>query len=158
MKAKDVYTQMDGDLTKRYYREIAARGGIAGVVAVNLFRAQKCSARAKTYKRHSHKSEAYGRKEWSMQNLCEVLGKHSHALSIRYGWRQDDSVVFGNEPSFVLYVELPNGQVSFHCPRRGEGPDYERKWDGAKASSERIIEFCDMVWNREWPTFTEAWN
>lgn len=155
MKAIDVYTQMDGTLTKRYYTALQQRG-VAGVVALNLFRAQKTSARAKVYRKHAHKSESYARKEWSMANLCDVLEKHGKALFLRYGWKEDPNVVFDDQASYVLYVELPTGQVSFHCPRRGKGPDYPGMWDQSKSSQERIIKFCDMVFDYEWPTHGEA--
>ena len=47
--------------------------------------------------------------------------------------------------SWVLYVELPAGQVSFHSPTRGTGPDYTRDWDQQHASEERIIAFACAV-------------
>ncbi len=154
-RATDVYIQMDGAVTKRYYAELERRG-IAGVVAMNLFRAQKTSSRAKTYRKNAHRKESYQRKEWSMSNLCEVLAKHRKALYIEYGWKEDPNVLLEGHTSYVLYVELPTGQVSFHCPRRGNGPDYPKGWDGTKGSQERILKFCDMVFDREWPTHTEA--
>lgn len=158
MKATAVYIQMDGTVTKRYYTALQQIGGIAGVLAVNLFRAQKCSARAKTYRKRAHTTESYARKEWSMANLCDVLAKHGNALGIRYGWKEDPNVIFEDQASFVLYVDLPTGQVSFHNPRRGNGPDYPGMWDQSKRSQERIIEFCDQVYSREWPTHAEAYG
>lgn len=155
MNAIDVYTQMDGQLTTRYYRELTTRGA-AGIVAVNLFRAQKCSSRAKVYKKKCYTQEAYARKEWSMAQLCDCLRDHGAGLGISYGWKEDPTVRFDQDSSYVLYVEIPTGQVSFHCPRRGNGPDYTRDWDKAKSSQERIIAFCDMVFKREFPTHLEA--
>jgi hypothetical protein len=148
---------MDGGLTKRYYVELEHRGP-AGTVALNLFRAQKCSARAKIYKRRSHTQEAYARKQWSMANLCDALERYGEPLGIRYGWKSDPGVVFGGSASFVLYVEIATGQVSFHSPERGRGPDYERAWDQSRANQERILEFCDMVFDREFPTHAEAFQ
>lgn len=157
MKAIDVYIQMDGLLTKRYYTELTRRGS-AGVVAMNLFRAQKCSSRAKVYRRRAFTEEAYARKEWSMGQLCDCLRTHGKSLGIDYGWREDPDVLFGANASYVLYVEIPPGQVSFHCPRRGNGPTYMKNWDRKQSSQERIVAFCDMVYNREFPTNLEAFD
>lgn len=146
MKALEVYTKSDGDLTRRYYAELEKRGPL-GIVAVNLFRAHKCSARAKVYRggirgKGSYRSMAYDRKNWSMQNLVGVLSQYGELLNIPYGWKRDP-----NMPGFewVLYVDLPEGQVSFHSPTRGTGPDYAGEWDGQHASAERIIRFCDSI-------------
>lgn len=157
MRAVDVHTKSDGELTKRYYAELQRRGP-AGFVALNLFRAHKCSSRAKVYKGRARKfrDDAYARKEWSMANLCYILGRAGDKLGIRYGWKIDKSVLFGGggpngDPSHVLYVELPTGQVSFHAPKRGEGPEYAGEWDGERVSQERILMFCDMVFEGLWP-------
>lgn len=155
MRACDVYTQMDGSVTTRYYKQIETRGP-AGVLAMNLFRAQKCSARAKVYKQKKYTQAAYERKQWSVGELCGVLRRHGDALGIRYGWKEDPKTLLWGEISWVIYVELPTGQISFHCPRRGNGPDYERNWDQTRASMERILAFCDMVFDREFPTTLEG--
>lgn len=153
MKAQEVYEGSDGEVTKAYYAKLCQRGGMLGHVAMNLFRAQKCSARAKVYRggmrgRGSYKSMAYERKGWSMGLLCDTLAVHAGHLGIEWGWREDASVPFGNEASWVLYIDLPEGQVSFHSPTRGKGPAYERDWDGLKgASVPRILAFCDRVYN-----------
>lgn len=49
MDAITVFEGSDGELTKTYYAELSKRGPI-GEVAMNLFRAQKCSERAKVYR------------------------------------------------------------------------------------------------------------
>jgi hypothetical protein len=60
-------------------------------------------------------------------------------------------VLFGGrgelgEPSWVLYIDLPNGQASFHSKDRFKGPDYLGQFDGAEGASEaRICAFCDSV-------------
>ncbi len=149
IRAADIYLGSDGEATKRYYAELEAIGPI-GIVATNLFRAQKCSARAKVYRggirgRGSYRSMAYDRKQWAMDNLCRALAEHSESLGIRYGWKRDEATVFGNRASWVLYLELPQGQVSFHSPTRGEGPEFAGDWDGVRRSMERILQFCDEV-------------
>jgi hypothetical protein len=148
-KAAEVYEGSDGDLTKRYYGLLSLSGPI-GEVALNLFRAQKCSARAKVYHggirgKGSFKSMAYDRKSWSMEILCKVLAEHGPMLGLRYGWKQDEKTRFGMDAAWVLYVDLPEGQVSFHNPNRGKGPDYPGDWDGIKASCDRILAFCDRI-------------
>ncbi len=149
LRSAEVYAASDGALTTRFYKSLEERGP-AGIVAVNLFRAQKNSERAKKYRggirgQGSYKSMAYDRKSWAMGNLCGALDLFAATLGIRYGWKADPATVFGGDPSWVLYVDLPQGQCSFHAPSRGSGPDYPRDWDGQHKSVERILEFCDTV-------------
>jgi len=141
-----VYLGSDGEVTKAYYRELE-KYGPAGIVAVNLFRAQKCSARAKVYRggirgKGSFKSMAYDRKNWSLNNLCHALMEHAASLGIGFGWKADPATK-GYE--WVLYVDLPSGQVSFHSPKRMPGPEYRGEWDGVGRSAERILEWCDAL-------------
>lgn len=148
MNAAAIYAGSDGAATKAYYAELE-KCGVMGRIAMNLFRAQKCSARAKVYRRGSFKGMAYERKEWSMGQLVGILEAHrvnGDEPAIPYGWKVDASVLFDGEPSWVLYIDLPElGQVSFHAPRRGLGPDYAGWWDGQHASEPRILALCDRV-------------
>lgn len=146
MKAIEVFVQQNGDVTKAYYSRLTALGPL-GHIAVCLFRAQKRSSRAKDYRRGRYSSAAYDVKAWSMSELCKALEKHGRQYGFEWGWKQDSKTVFGDEPSWVLYIELPgHGQVSFHSPDRcGCGPDYIGDWDGQHKSAERIIAFCDSV-------------
>ncbi|HEV7521421.1 MAG TPA: hypothetical protein VGP89_10010, partial [Candidatus Angelobacter sp.] len=104
-------------------------------------------ARAKLYQRRAHKGEAYNRKNWSLGLLCTYIALYGGRKAcaeplINYGWKQDPDT-----PGFewVLYVDLPQGQVSFHAATRGAGPDYQGEWCGEHLSAERIVEFCDAV-------------
>lgn len=148
MKAIDVFATSDGDFTKRYYEYLKSKG-VLGVIAMNLFRAQKCSTRAKVYRRSSHKHNAYDRKKWSIDQLCEVLIQFGEPAGITFGWKADPKVKFGGEDditSQVFYIDLPQGQVSFHCRERGKGPEYTKEWDGVRGmSQQRIIEFCNSL-------------
>jgi len=149
MEAREVYEGSDGELTKRYYAELEKLGPV-GIVALNLFRAQKNSTRAKKYRGGirgvgSFRGMAYDRKQWAISNLCQALQVFAEELGIEWGWGRDLAEAWN---SWVLYVELPElGQVSFHSPARGEGPDYQKQWDGKKLSEERIIRFCDQVYH-----------
>ena len=140
-RAIDVFEQSDGEVTKAYYAELQQLGP-AGEIAVALFRCQKRSSAAKRYRGRRFRSAAYDVKNWSMGELCRLLEKHGKELGIRYGWKQDPKTEFY---PWVLYVDLPQGQVSFHSPDRGLGPDYPGEWDGLKASQDRIVAFCDSV-------------
>ncbi|MDE2096818.1 MAG: hypothetical protein KGL39_06185 [Patescibacteria group bacterium] len=142
-----IYEGSNGDETKALYEHLQ-KYGPAGIVALNLFRACKASARAKVYRggvrgKGSYRSMAYERKQWSMDNLCKALGDHSHALGIDWGWGKDDTTP-GYE--WVLYIEVATGQISFHNAYRGIGPDYSKPWDGIRnASVDRICRFAEMV-------------
>jgi hypothetical protein len=138
------YQGSDGEATKALYARLDEFGP-AGVVALNLLRAQKASERAKLYRggvrgKGSYRGMAYERKQWAMDNLCAVLGQHGAALDIAWGWGLDAKAV-GYE--HVLYVELPTGQASFHTACRGQGPDHGKDWDGIKGqSADRIIRWA----------------
>jgi len=149
MNVQAIYDGSDGEATKALYARLTDFGPI-GAVAVNLFRAQKTSSRAKVYRggvrgQGSYKSMSYERKEWSLANLCAVLAVHADALGIRYGWQAD-----ADTPGYawVLYVDLPTGQVSFHAPRRGLGPEYAGTWDGVRdVSAHRIVRYVQALLN-----------
>jgi hypothetical protein len=146
IRASVVYAGSDGDLTKAYYVQLEQHGPV-GVIAMNLFRAQKCSARAKVYRGGGFKGMAYERKNWSMANLSRALIENAatvcEQLGIAWGWKEDPAQEYH---SWVLYVDLPTGQCSFHARSRGEGPDYLGEWDRVPhASADRILAFCDWV-------------
>jgi hypothetical protein len=137
-----VFDGSDGDATKALFADLEKRGPI-GLIAVNLFRAQKNSGRAKVYRGRRYRDAAYDRKQWAMDNLCAVLAKHACDVGITWGWGADPKQSFHR---FVLYVELPSGQVSFHTGERGEGPDYSSDWDGVtNASPGRVCSFVAQV-------------
>lgn len=148
-----VYYGSDGAATRRYLRVLEQSVG-HGRIAAQLFRAQKASARAKVYRTPrgstvSYRAAAYRRKEESLAILCLCLA----GSNMTWGWGEDrDNAV----APWVLYVELPGvGQVSFHAPHRGSGPDFAGKWDGAAGRSEsRVVAFCEAVLSERvvWPT------
>jgi hypothetical protein len=128
-----IYEGSDGEATRGLYSRLEALGPI-GEIAVNLFRAQKCSSRAKVYRggirgQGSYRRMAYDRKQWSIENLCRVLTEHAEGVGIQWGWREDPAEAVHR---YVLFVELPPGQVSFHTAPRGSGPDYPKEWDGMR--------------------------
>lgn len=141
MNAAEVYKGSDGQVTMAYYSELSKRGPM-GQVAVALFRAQKRSTAAKNYRGRRFKGAAYDVKNWSLQQASELLEKYGAELGIAWGWKQDP-----NTPGYewVLYVDLPTGQVSFHSAVRYSKKDYAGEWDGKKLSTERIIAFCDSA-------------
>lgn len=139
--ARQVYDASDGALTVAFYRRLCAVGPI-GTIAVNLMRAQKTSTRAKAYRGRQYKNASYDTKNYSLVQLCQALTANP-SCGLTWGWGNDDQT-----PGFcwVLYVDTPDGQVSFHSQNRGIGPNYEKPWDGINgASEERILRFCDSV-------------
>lgn len=142
-----IYQGSDGDATLALYAALEQRGDI-GRIAVNLFRAQKNSARAKVYRGGGYKGKAYDRKQWAMGNLAAILEQHAAAAGLRWGWGTDPKQPYHNQ---VLYIDLPTGQVSFHTDQRGAGPDYPGTWDGVRdMAAERICRWvalllCDEV-------------
>jgi hypothetical protein len=67
-----------------------------------------------------------------------------------WGWKVDRTLEAKEDPHHqVLYVTLPQGQVSFHSANRLQGPEYPAEFDGAHASAERILAYCDAVASSE---------
>jgi hypothetical protein len=147
MTPHQIYLASDGEATKALYARLGELGPV-GAVALNLFRAQKCSARAKVYRggiagKGRYRDMAYDRKQWSMGNLVQVLGRHAAELGIRWGWKIDPEQSYHR---WVLYVDLPTGQVSFHSEQRGAGPDYPADWDGIRdVCAGRICDWCELL-------------
>lgn len=149
MKALDIYKGSNGELTRSYYAELLNRGHL-GMIAMNLFRAQKSSERAKVYRggirgQGSFRGMAYERKGYAMEMLCAKLASDDAGFDINFGWKKDPKTMLHGDEAWVLYVDLPTGQVSFHSTVRYAGPDYQGEWDGQRASVERVLAFCDAV-------------
>ncbi|WP_425613656.1 hypothetical protein NA78x_003494 [Anatilimnocola sp. NA78] len=144
-EARRVFQGSDGNATKRFLKKLEAITPY-GYLAAELFRCQKASTCAKAYRGkprrggRSFREFAYENKQYALGGVIEIL--NGTALSITWGWQSDDS---NPRNPWVLYVDLPNGQVSFHSPVRDEGPDYLGEWDGSFSSESRIISFCDSL-------------
>jgi hypothetical protein len=141
--AWEIFRQNVGDVTKAYY-ELLNSKGVDGQLGVALFRAQKRSTAAKQYRGRRFRSAAYDVKNWSLSEICRILG--ARVGPYRWGWKHDP-----NTPGFeqVLYVELPTGQCSFHSADRLAGPDFEGEWSGVHNSTEVILSFCDLAMTGE---------
>jgi hypothetical protein len=143
MPALTVFTRSDGALTRRYCATLTQVSPLGGIAAP-LFRALKASSRAKAYHGVSkrgvrYRDLAYTRKQWALGELCKALGADG---TMRYGWGIDPAHAMFRH---VLYIETPEGQVSFHSPERGKGPDFPDPWDGQHASQARILALCDSI-------------
>jgi hypothetical protein len=146
----DAFHGSDADATRALYLRLIERGPL-GDISVNLLRAMKASQRAKLYRGKpgrggpSYRAMAYDKKSWALGELCKSLEVLAADLGIRLGWGKDRSVHEGHDD--VLYVDLPGaGQVSFHSPYRGAGPDYAGAWDGVRgAGIPRTIRFATAV-------------
>ena len=148
MKAREIFEGNDAATTRAYYAALWRRGPI-GEFAAHLMRAQKASTRAKRYRGGiagvgSFSDLAYQQKHDALIRLCSWLISLGGTIqpAIRWGWKRDPLQAFAK---WVLYVDLPSGQVSFHSIERFGGPDYPAEFDGSHASAERIIAFCDFV-------------
>ncbi len=133
-----VYTASNSEATVRLYGLLADRGP-AGALAVNLLRACKKSERAKGYRGRQHRVSSYDGKQWAMDEICATLVKHPRLVHA-WGWGVDEKQEYHRH---VLYVDLPQGQVSFHAHARGVGPDYSGTWDGRVGmSGQRACSFA----------------
>lgn len=139
------YYGSDPALTRKIYDRLRKSAGQVGELAALLLSAQKTSDRAKVYKNADHRRQSYSTKRKSMTAIANHLMLYAEVVGIvSWGWKIDPSMEDG-EMKWVLYVDLPNGQVSWHSPERFEGPDYPHEWDGSKESKNRIIEFAQSV-------------
>lgn len=161
--AVDIYLGSCGGRTRSYLSKLE-KLGFEGKVAAQLFRAQKASSKAKLYMggltNVSYSTLAYDAKAKALSRLCELLV--DDLTGVTWGWQEDLSEDYA---LWVLYVELPNGQVSFHSPERMTGPSFVGKWDGDHESDRRILQFCDDVFgydgpvrNFERPSRTTKWQ
>jgi hypothetical protein len=80
------------------------------------------------------------RKGKSLSGLCNLL--QADACGLTWGWAYDGKQEVAK---CVLYIDFPNGQVSFHSTDRFAGPNYPGEWDEEHTSEERILSFCDGV-------------
>lgn len=153
MTPLEIYQGSDGAATKELYGKLEALGPL-GLVAMNLFRACKCSDRAKVYRggirgKGSYRAMAYDRKAYSMEQLSKILTEHAEILSIGWGWKEDPKTLFDNRSSWVLYVDTTRGQCSFHSPTRGLGPAYPRDWDNQVGmTTQRVIDLATELLKR----------
>lgn len=139
MNALKIYEGSDGAATTALYERLVACGRI-GEIAMNLFRAHKCSGRAKEYSRR-YKGDAYGRKVWSIGNAVSLLLAGSEGLT--FGWKKDPEEEFA---PWVFYVDTTAGQISYHMTARGNGPDYPGEWDQQRgAGASRICAWVQAI-------------
>lgn len=151
LKARQVYEGSHGGQTRSFCSALEKTGHF-GKIAAQLFRAQKASARAKVYRggiknsygnRISYRTLAYSRKGECLSGLCDLL--KADACGLTWGWGTDEKQPFAVH---VLYVDLPQGQVSLHSTKRFVGSDYAGQWDGQNRSEQRILWFCDRIMAR----------
>lgn len=121
--------------------------GPLGVIAAELYRTQKASSRAKAYgvaavseDGPTYRSLAYGRKSDAIKRLSATLCEQQHGLT--WGWGVDPRQPLA---AHVLYIDLPQGQVSFHTRERYDGPDYPGDWDKQHESERRVVVFCESL-------------
>jgi hypothetical protein len=150
MDASQIYFGSNGGASRSFCSKLEKLGPL-GRIAAQLFRVQKASTRAKAYRggirrsdgqHYAYRDMAYDRKDECIEQLCWLL-EHD-ACGMKWGWERDEKQY---QAKNVLYVELPVGQVSFHCISRYGGKDFVGEWDGMNLSQERVIEFCQRVFN-----------
>ena len=133
------YKGSSGSQTRRVLRNLEAIG-LMGDIAAELFRTQKASSRAKKY-RGDYVDYAYERKGEHLKRLCDLLARQG---DLTWGWGTDQNAPESGATD-VLYVDLPNGQASFHSFDRHTGPDYIGEWDGKSESEANIICFAERL-------------
>jgi hypothetical protein len=141
MKASEAFNVRNQSVTCTYQNSLLMRSKI-GQIAFGLFRAQKRSTLAKTYRRNlRHKS--YDAKNDALKYLDACLTLWGDDLGFRWGWQRDRQQEYHNQ---VLYFECDQfGQASFHSDRAISKKTFPGQWDSRKGSQEVILTFCDHV-------------
>lgn len=125
--ASIVYYGSDGAATRKFCSTLEKISHL-GKIAAQLFRSQKASSKAKVYRgslkrssgsRTSYRDLAYQRKGECLTKLCDLLSEDSCGLI--WGWGRDKNTNM-HTPRNVIYIELPQGQVSFHSNGKCKGP------------------------------------
>jgi hypothetical protein len=131
--------------TRWILRQLTACGPL-GQVAAELVRIQKAGTQAGVYRGtaasgNSFRELALRRKREHLLKLVGLLGSMRPAPS--WGWANDP---LQPQARWVLCLDLPTGQVSFHSSERFEGPDYTRRRESDVSPREhRILAFCDAL-------------
>lgn len=154
-RVREVYDGSNGAATRWLCAEFEQNGHI-GRIAAALFNAQKTSSRAREYQGGIEcpggltipfTEIAYRRKAVIVERLADLLARDDCGMV--WGWSVNPRQPIAQH---VLYIDLPQGQVSFHSVRRFIGRDYPGAWDGMNANEDRIIQFCETVWRGGSPT------
>ncbi|WP_145257881.1 hypothetical protein [Planctomycetes bacterium Pan216] len=66
--------------------------------------------------------------------------------SINWGWKEDPETPRYDK---ILYVDLPQGQASFHSEERYSDREYYGWWDGSGKTTPRVMAFCDSIMARD---------
>ena len=139
------YHESDASRTKRLLRALTATGQL-GRIASDLFRAQKSSARARSIEAVSTGDPRIPSWPTGARARCWPLFAKRWSRMPRVWSGAGARTLPGIFARWVLYVELPTGQVSFHSPDRLDGPVYPGAWDGMRdASAGRILRLCDQI-------------
>ena len=138
--------------------------GRCGRIAAELFRIQKTSSRAKEYLgrvsswsySRSYRDLAYDRKNEILERLCDLL--YADSCGLGWGWGMDTSQWHAK---YVLYLDLPQGQVSFHSKKRYLGDDYLGwlGWPGGQRRTDgTILRDGDGPTTAEWQMRSIRWS
>ncbi|NQU22115.1 MAG: hypothetical protein HQ567_12585 [Candidatus Nealsonbacteria bacterium] len=89
-------------------------------------------SRANYHRSRCARDNDYRAKAATLRQACEL----AQQAEIPFGWQPDPA---NSQVPWVVYFDLPTGQVSFHARSRGEGPEYEGQWDEVEdGSADRI--------------------
>jgi hypothetical protein len=147
MHAIDAFNTSNAEETVAFQNELILRGEL-GQIAFGLFRAQKRSSKAKSY-RGAMRRNSYDGKGEALYYLDAALTLWDEELGINWGWKKDPRQECHDK---VLYVELPDhGQCSFHAASQASPKQFDGEWDSSKPVIETVLEFCDFVMQSEDP-------
>lgn len=134
-EVREIFFGSDGERSKALYSQLE-RIGPHGRIAALCLRAQKASDKANFYIFREYKRIAYERQNEALIALVDTLNQSS--IIRTWGWGRDEA----GYHKWVLYVDLPQGQVSWHNESKIGDRDYPNQSDGTGLSQERILAFA----------------
>jgi len=148
-RTKNVYHGRNAADTRKLQSDLR-KAGPRGKIAAEVFRAARASSKANRFINGGIKRSKGGYDSYSdldFQKKTEALKKLSELLEVdacglNWGWLEDEEAIAA---PFLLLVDLPVGQVVFHCTDRFAGPDYSVEMLGGSQRENAVIGFCDSV-------------
>jgi len=146
--ALEAFETRSRDKTVEFQNDLLCRGR-AGQLAFGLFRAQKRSTLAKTYRRHNDRQSSYDGKNEALQYLDAVLSRWGAAMKIEWGWQVDRKTEVHQH---VLYVQLTDKrQCSFHSGKCYSEKAFPDQWIPKPPVVDTVLWYCDAVLARVEP-------
>ena len=123
-------------------------GGLKGELADLLFEAERTDLNAGVCRttpacswtsRHRRKWDRWIR---ALKALVSFLDRSASQLGIHWGWQEHENQT---GPFWVVFIDLPTGQVFYSAPERLTDHQYEGSMEWSESNEIPIFEFCEEI-------------